>query len=123
MVNLTVSIYCTIHYGVIGVALGGIAGSLFIGIWVEAYVLFKNNINIKLKKYFKDLFEYLVATFLASFVSKLIYKILVIETTIFNFVVWIILVLIITYAVWSIKFYSNNEMKFINSKIRKIYRW
>ena len=122
-VNLTVSIYCTIRYGVIGVALGGIAGSLLVGLWVEAYILFKNSINIKLKAYFKDLFEYLVTTFFAAFVSKLIYKMLVIEATIFNFVVWTILVLIITYVVWRIKFYSNNEMKFINSKIRKIYRW
>ena len=123
LVNLTVSVYCTINYGVVGVAIGGIAGSLLVGLWVEAYVLFKNNIRIKLKSYLNDFANYLMITFFTAFISKLIYKILVVETTVFNFIVWIVLILIITYVVWSIKFYSNNEMKFINSKIKNIYRW
>jgi O-antigen/teichoic acid export membrane protein len=46
VINLVASIYLTIHYGVVGVVVGGIISTLLTCFWVEPYVLFNNGIDV-----------------------------------------------------------------------------
>lgn len=119
IVNLTVSIYCTVKYGVIGVALGGIAGSLLVGIWVECYVLFKNSLKLNLKKYLINFLKYTVLTIGSAICCKKIINIFITEFNILNFIIGIVFVLMFTIAIWEICFFNKEDMKLINYKLKK----
>lgn len=117
VVNLSVSVYCTIKYGVIGVAIGGIAGSLLVGIWIECYVLFKNSLKLKLKNYLVDFLKYILLTIGSAICCKKIINIFITEFNILNFIIGIVFCCIFTILVWCILFKSKIEFKFLKNKI------
>ena len=119
IINLTASIYLTIHYGVIGVVLGGIISTLLTCFWVEPYILFNNGINVKLKDYFIDYFKYTVVAFCAALVSKFIYTNLFNEVTLINFIAGMFLCVIITLLLWFIVFRNREEMQYLMKFIRQ----
>ena len=86
VINLTASIYLTIHYGVIGVVIGGIISTLLTCFWVEPYVLFNNGIDIKLKEYFINYLKFAVVALLSATVSKFVYNSLFAKVTLVNFI-------------------------------------
>lgn len=113
LVNLSTSIYLTIHYGVIGVVLGGIASTLLICFWVEPYILFKNCLEIKLKDYFKDYLKFLIVTFIATFISKFLYNNFITTTTLLNFIFGIVLCVLVTLIIWILIFNKREEMQYL----------
>lgn len=123
VINLAVSIYLTIHYGVIGVVVGGIISTLLTCFWVEPYVLFNNGIDIKLKDYFVDYLKFTAAALLSAFASKFVYDSLFTKVTLLNFISGILICVSITFVLWVIVFYKRGEMQylrgFIVSKIKK----
>lgn len=123
VINLAVSIYLTIHYGVIGVVVGGIISTLLTCFWVEPYVLFNNGIDIKLKDYFVDYLKFTAAALLSAFASKFVYDSLFTKVTLLNFISGILICVSITFVLWVIVFYKRGEMQylggFIASKIKK----
>ena len=121
IINLTASIYLTIHYGVIGVMLGGIISTMLTCFWIEPYVLFNNGIDIKLKDYYIDYFKFTVVAFCVALVSKFIYTNLFNEVILINFIAGMFLCVTVTLLLWGIVFRNREEMKYlINFVIRKI---
>ena len=123
IINLTVSIYLTIHYGVIGVVLGGIISTLLTCFWVEPYVLFNNGINIKLRDYYLDYFKFTVVAFAAAFISKMLYSSIFVEVTLLNFIAGILICVSITLVLWLAIFKNREEMtylmKFVNDILNR----
>ena len=123
VINLTASIYLTIHYGVIGVVIGGIISTLLTCFWVEPYVLFNNGIDIKLKEYFINYLKFAVVALLSATVSKFVYNSLFAKVTLVNFVVGIFICISITLVLWYAVFKSTKEMQYLmNFVISKIKR-
>lgn len=122
VINLAASIYLTVHYGVIGVVLGGIISTLLTCFWIEAYVLFNNGIDIKLKEYFINYLKFAVVALLSATVSKFVYNSLFAKVTLVNFVVGIFICISITLVLWYAVFKNREEtqylMRFIISKIK-----
>lgn len=118
IINLTASVYLTIHYGVIGVIWGGIISTLLTCFWVEPYVLFRNGIDIKMKDYFKDYFKYAAVTLLTAVFSKWLYNKLFSEVTIINFILGVILCLVISNTVWVLLFRRREEMAYLRNVAR-----
>ena len=119
VINLVVSVYLTIHYGVIGVIWGGIISTLLTCFWIEPYVLFRNSIEIKLKDYFKDYFKYAAVTLLTAVFSKWLYNKLFSEVTVINFILGVILCLIISNSVWILLFGKREEMAYLRNIARE----
>lgn len=123
IINLTASIYLTIHYGVIGVVLGGIISTLLTCFWIEPYILFNNGIDVKLKDYFIDYFKFTAVAFVGAFISKTVYSSLFVKITLLNFIAGIFLSVIITLLLWFVVFRNREEMQylrnFVISKIKK----
>ncbi len=123
VINLVASIYLTIHYGVIGVVLGGIISTLLTCFWVEPYVLFNNGIDIKLKDYFADYLKFTAAAFLSALASKFIYTSLFVKVTLVNFIAGILICVSVTLVLWYAVFKSGEEtqylMKLVKSKFVK----
>ena len=121
IINLAASIYLTVHYGVIGVVLGGIISTLLTCFWVEPYVLFNNGINIKLKDYFTDYLKFTVIAFVSALSSKFVYSSLFVKVTLLNFIAGIFICVSITLVLWYAVFNNRKEMqylmKFVISKI------
>lgn len=121
IINLTASIYLTIHYGVIGVVIGGIISTLLTCFWVEPYILFNNGIDVKLKDYFIDYFKFTAVAFAGAFISKTVYSSLFVKITLLNFIAGIFLSVIITLLLWFVVFRNREEMQYLrNFVIRKI---
>lgn len=122
IINLIASVYLTIHYGVIGVVVGGIISTLLTCFWVEPYVLFNNGIDIKLKEYFINYLKFAVVALLSATVSKFVYNSLFAKVTLVNFVVGIFICISITLVLWYAVFKNREEtqylMRFIISKIK-----
>lgn len=113
VINLAASIYLTIHYGVIGVVIGGIISTLLTCFWVEPYVLFNNGIDIKLKDYFMDYLKFTVTTFLSALASKFIYSSLFVKVTLINFIAGIFICISVTFVLWSAIFRNREEMQYL----------
>ena len=113
VINLAASIYLTIHYGVIGVAIGGIISTLLTCFWVEPYVLFNNGIDIKLKDYFVDYLKFTAVALLATMVSKFIYGSLFAKVTLVNFIIGIFICVSITFALWYVIFRNREEIRYL----------
>lgn len=123
VINLAASIYLTIHYGVIGVVLGGIISTLLTCFWVEPYVLFNNDIDIKLKEYFINYLKFTVVALLSATVSKFVYSSLFAKVTLVNFIIGIFICINVTIVLWYAIFKSREEMqymmKFVKGKFLK----
>lgn len=123
IINLMASIYLTIHYGVIGVVIGGIISTLLTCFWIEPYVLFNNGVDIKLKDYYIDYFKFTVVAFAGTFISKLLYINLFAKVSLINFIVGIFICVCVILALWFVVFRNREEMqyllKFIKPRIRK----
>ena len=123
IINLTASIYLTIHYGVIGVVIGGIISTLLTCFWVEPYILFNNGINIKLKDYFIDYFKFTAVAFAGTFISKVLYSNLFAKVSLINFIVGIFICVNVILVLWFVVFRNREEMKYLRnfliSKIKK----
>ena len=113
IVNLLFSVFLTIHYGVIGVALGSIISILLTSFWIEPYVLFNNGIDIKLKDYFIDYFKFTVVAFIAAFISKFLYSNLFAKVTLVNFIAGIFICVSITLFLWFAAFRNREEMQYL----------
>lgn len=113
IINLTASIYLTIHYGVIGVVLGGIISTLLTCFWVEPYVLFNNGIDIKLKDYFINYFKFTAVAITAAFISKMLYNSLFDNVTLISFIAGMFLCVIITLILWFVVFRNREEMQYL----------
>lgn len=113
VINLAVSIYLTIHYGVIGVVLGGIISTLLTCFWVEPYVLFNNGIAIKLKDYFINYLKFTVVALLSATVSKFVYSSLFAKVTLVNFITGIFICINVTIVLWYAIFKSREEMQYL----------
>ncbi len=120
VINLIVSVYLTIHYGVIGVVIGSIISTLLTCFWIEPYILFNNGINVKLKDYFIDYFKFTVVAFCATLVSKFIYTNLFDEVTLINFIAGMFLCVVITLLLWSAAFRNREEMQYLKILLKKI---
>lgn len=113
VINLTASIYLTIHYGVIGVVIGGIISTLLTCFWVEPYVLFNNGIDIKLKDYFMDYLKFTVVTLCAASISKFVYVNLFAKVTLLNFIAGIFICVSMTLVLWLAVFAKREEMQYL----------
>lgn len=113
IINLVASIYLTIHYGVIGVVLGGVISTLLTCFWVEPYVLFKNDIDIKLKAYFVDYLKFTVVTLCAASISKFMYVNLFAKVTLLNFIAGIFICVSMTLVLWLAVFAKREEMQYL----------
>lgn len=113
VINLAASIYLTIHYGVIGVVVGGIISTLLTCFWVEPYVLFNNGIDIKLKDYFIDYLKFTTVALLSALASKFIYNSLFANVTLVNFIAGIFICVSITLVWWYAIFRNREEMQYL----------
>lgn len=113
VINLVASIYLTIHYGVVGVVVGGIISTLLTCFWVEPYVLFNNGIDIKLKDYFADYLKFNVVALLSALASKFIYSSLFANVTLVNFMAGILICISVTFVLWYVIFINREEMRYL----------
>lgn len=123
IINLAASIYLTVHYGVIGVVVGGVISTLLTCFWVEPYVLFNNGIDIKLKDYFTDYLKFTAVALLSALASKFIYSSLLAKVTLVNFIAGIFICVSITLILWYAVFRNREEtqylVKFVKGKFIK----
>lgn len=119
VINLSASVYLTIHYGVIGVVVGSIISTLLTCFWVEPYVLFNNSIDIKLKDYFIDYLKFTAAALLSALASKFIYYSLFANVTLVNFVVGIFICISITLVLWYVIFRNAEELQYFKILLKK----
>ena len=123
VINLIVSVYLTIHYGVIGVVIGSIISTLLTCFWIEPYVLFNNGIDIKLKDYFIDYFKFTCVAFISAYISKILFNNLFVKVTLLNFIAGIFICVSITLLLWFVIFKNREEKQYLrNFAIRKIKR-
>lgn len=113
VINLVASIYLTIHYGVVGVVVGGIISTLLTCFWIEPYVLFNNGIDIKLKDYFADYLKFNVVALLSALASKFIYSSLFANVTLVNFMAGILICISVTFVLWYVIFINREEMRYL----------
>lgn len=113
VINLVVSIYLTINYGVIGVVLGSIISILLTSFWIEPYVLFNNGIDIKLKDYFIDYLKFTAVAMLSALSSKFIYSSLFAKVTLVNFIAGIFICVSVTFVLWYVIFRNRKEMRYL----------
>ena len=113
VINLVASIYLTIHYGVVGVVVGGIISTLLTCFWIEPYVLFNNGIDIKLKDYFADYLKFNVVALLSALASKFIYSSLFANVTLVNFMAGILICISVTFVLWYVIFINLEEMRYL----------
>lgn len=118
IINLIASVYLTIYYGIVGVIWGGIISAIFTWFWIEPYILFQNNIDIKLKNYFKDYFKYTGITLITAVFTKLFYTSLFSKANIINFIFGVILCLVISNVVWIVIFRKREEMAYLRNVAR-----
>lgn len=118
VINLAASIYLTIHYGVVGVVVGGIISTLLTCFWVEPYVLFNNGIDIKLKDYFADYLKFTVVALLSALASKFIYSSLFANVTLVNFMAGILICVSVTFVLWHTIFRNREEMQYLMNLLK-----
>ena len=118
-INLAASIYLTIHYGVIGVVVGGIISTLLTCFWVEPYVLFNNGIDIKLKDYFINYLKFTVIALLAAMISEFVYSSLFTKVTLLNFIAGIFICVSVTLIIWYTVFKNREEMQYLIAFVKQ----
>lgn len=118
VINLIASIFFTLYYGVIGVVMGSIIGTITVSFWVEPYVLFKNSIRIKFKDYILDFLVFSLVTFVSAIISKSIYNKLFYTTNLENFLIGIFICISITLFLWILVFKNREEMQYYIRIIR-----
>ena len=119
IINLTASIYLTINYGVIGVVVGGIISTMLTCFWVEPYVLFNNDIDIKLKDYFIDYLKFTVIALLAAMISEFVYSSLFTKVTLLNFIAGIFICVSVTLIIWYTVFKNREEMQYLIAFVKQ----
>ncbi|AHV98589.1 lipopolysaccharide biosynthesis protein [Paenibacillus sabinae] len=69
VINLVVSIFLGIHYGVIGIFIGTAISTLTTCFWVEPYVLYKYGFASPVREYFKKYFHYTFVLIFTGIIS------------------------------------------------------
>lgn len=112
IINISLSIYLTIQYGIVGVIWGGIISNLLTNFWIEPYVLFKNGFKENnLRKYF---FRYFIYLFVSILIIIVIYYIFSLnEYRLIDFIIKLIVLLIVSNLIWYFIFKDTDEFKYI----------
>lgn len=118
-INIGLSTYLTINYGIIGVIWGGIISNLLTNFWIEPYVLFKNGLKIKFRDYLKRYFCFgLVTTII--YIILLFVKINIIAGgfDLMLFAVNTLLLLVISNFIWVLSFRNLGEFNYLFSLVK-----
>lgn len=118
VVNLIISIFLALKFGVIGIILGTIISMFFICVGTEAHVLFKYGFNKKDNDFFKLYFKYFVLGVIVLFICYCINRLIIINNFI-GFILRIIIIPTLSFSLLILFTINTDEFKFIYEKFKE----
>lgn len=120
IVNLTVSIILVQRWGLAGVFMGTLISSIILPCWQRPYIVCKYALNISSKEYFIKYFKYLFTIIVTAIGISYICENLLLETTIFNFSVRMMICFILPNIIFVLLFRNTKEFKEIIDIVNNI---
>lgn len=114
-INLTASIACIYLFGLAGIYIGTIISTLFVPLWVEPLVLFKNYFKKPLKEYFKKYLLYTTVTLIVGGVTYLLCYIIKLQGII-GLIAMATICLVVPIILYYIAYFRTNQFKDLKSK-------
>lgn len=122
LLNLLISIVCTIKFGIIGIFIGTLASMVIACVGVEAFVLFKYRFEKNVLEYFKIYFKYLLIGVIALTTTMLLNSFIG-QQGIFNFIMQCGICVIIPNIIFFLCTFKTQEFKYfwdlIFSKLKR----
>lgn len=118
IINIILSIILIKQYDIIGILFANIISKIFTSFWIEPYILFKNELDIKMFEYMRKILEFSLVTMIVTLLTKIICS-LINGTTIVKFLLSILLCLITTIIVWSLIYKNSIEFKYLMTVLKE----
>lgn len=109
--NLILSITLVRVFGLNGIILSGIITTVFVCIWVEPLVVYKNVFKISVFDYFKRFIPYLLVAAVSLFFNDFIISLLNLNNSLMHFIFKIFITAIIPNLIFIIIFFKTEEFK------------
>lgn len=118
ILNPVISVILAIKYGMCGVVLGGIITTFGLCFWIEPYIVFKYGIKVKFKNYLIDYIHFtgctVIGSMLCSYLHSLFY-----HNSIFLFILFMLISVIVTLLIWVVAFRNRNEMIYFKNLFKR----
>lgn len=118
IINIILSIILIKQYDIIGILFANIISKIFTSFWIEPYILFKNELDIKMFEYMRKILEFSLVTMIVTLLTKIICS-LINGTTIVKFLLSILLCLVTTIIVWSLIYKNSIEFKYLMTVLKE----
>ena len=113
IINLGVSIILGKYWGVFGVIVGSIIGSICTADWFRPIVIFKKVFKVSSWDYFKNYFKYIVLGLAYMFISVEICNIISVSNIFINFVLRCFICVFVPNIITIILFFNTSEFKYL----------
>ena len=117
IINIIVSVYGAIYYGIQGALLGVAVSTILVPWWFEPYIVLKNGIKYSFYNYYKKYFYYIgITAGIACFVKEIFYEYFNV-TSYIAFFSGIFIITLITNLMWLIFTFRMEEFKYLKNII------
>ena len=111
LINLVVSIFLAMHFGLIGVFIGTTVSNLATCFWIEPYVLYKQGFNKPLGSYYVTYFVYSLVFVVAGFITFGLLSLVELDNHLLDFLASMCICAIVPNLVFLIAFYRTSEFR------------
>ena len=119
VINIAVSIFLGIKFGLIGVILGTTISYIVLPLWNRPYIAYKYIFNKKPFNYFKKQFIYLISLLIIVVLIGLILNNIIIPNQILEFFIKGIIIVILYFVFARIIFFKTDDYKYYYKLIKK----
>ena len=120
VVNLGVSIVLVQRWGLAGVFMGTLVSSIILPCWQRPYIVCKYALNTSSKDYFVKYFKYLSMVIVLTIGISFICHKFLLDTTIFNFILRMILCILVPNTLFILIFRKTSDFKEIVNIINNV---
>ena len=113
IINLISSVILAKIFGVFGVILGSIIGSLCTADWYRPVVIYKKVFDVSVKKYFEKYILYIFLGAIYMAITMFLNTFILIENNILNFIVRGLICVIVPNLCNILLFYKTKEFKYV----------
>jgi len=110
VINLTVSIFLGLRFGLFGILLGTTISTLTTSFWIEPYVLYKYGFKSKLRDYFRRYVVYTVAAIAVLFVTRFVTSFITLGGLL-GFIVLTFVTVLVSNALLALLFHRTSEFE------------
>lgn len=122
IVNLVASIILVKHFGVSGVFLGTIIGSLFTADWYRPIVIYHKVFHTSVMEYYKKYIVYIILGFLNMAIAYSLCTMINTKVILLNFIMKAFITASLPIIINSVIFYRTKEFKAITDMVKRIFR-